>query len=92
MIYFPLMLLIWFLVATVAYVALSVYFKSLRREHLEKQWDGAPPDGAGVTERTDFIEAGMRSYHDSLRRRLILLVYVVPVIAVSIIIYIVNYR
>jgi hypothetical protein len=38
------------------------------------------------------VEKGMEAYHHSLRRWLILLVYVIPIITVAITVYVVNYN
>jgi len=72
---------------TVLYMLISVYSRSVRREKLEKQWD----EGEGTGEREAFIEEGMAAYRHSLRRKLIWGVYVVPIIAVSILIYVLNF-
>ena len=76
---------------TVFYLLISIYSRSLRREKLEKRWDADPPDGAGEAERDAYIEEGMRAYEHSLRRKLIVLVYVVPVIVVVVLIYLTNF-
>ena len=75
-----------FVVLSVAYLLLAIYFRSLRRENLEKEWDRGEGEGA----RQDYIDAGMAEYAHSLRRRLILLVYVLPLIAVVVIAWWVN--
>ena len=46
-------------------------------------------DGAG--ERADFVREGMDAYRNSLRRRLILLVFVLPVVAVAVVIWAINF-
>ncbi len=76
-----------FVVLTIVYVCLSLYSRARRRERLERQWE---EDGLEGDKRA-FIRAGLQEYDGSLRRKLILGVYVVPVAVVSIIIYIVNY-
>ena len=40
--------------------------------------------------RDDFVEAGMAAYQSGFRRKLILLVYVIPTIAVATLIYVIN--
>lgn len=74
------------LVLTVVYVLVGIYARSVRRERLEKEWDAGGVPG----EREAFIEQGMAAYAHSLRRRLILLVYVIPALAVAVIVYLVN--
>ncbi|MBW6505210.1 MAG: hypothetical protein K0B00_00515 [Rhodobacteraceae bacterium] len=73
---------------TVVYWLLAIYSRSTERERLEKKWDAGPPEGA--PDRDAFIEAGMAKYERSLRRKLIWLVYIVPLTVVAIIIYFVN--
>ena len=79
-----------FVAMTVFYWLVSVYSRSLRREKLENRWDAERHEGAGEAEREAYIEAGMRDYEHSLRRKLILLIYVVPIVVVAVIIYVVN--
>jgi Ca2+/Na+ antiporter len=76
-----------FLVLTLVYWLVSVYSRSLRREALEEEWEA----GDHAMDRAQFVEEGLRAYQGSLRRRLILLVYVVPAIVVPAIIYIMNF-
>lgn len=73
---------------TVVYWLLAIYARSTERERLEKHWDAAPPEGEA--DRDAYIAAGMAKYEKSLRRKLIWLVYIVPMAAVGVIIYIVN--
>ena len=72
---------------SVAYVAVSVYARSLRREELEKEWAEEGAEG----ERADFVAAGMRAYEGGLRRKLIWLVFIVPVALFCVTVYLVNY-
>lgn len=72
---------------TVVYVCLSLYSRSIRKEKLEKEWDEVVRTG----DRDDFVRAGLREYRGSLRRKLILGVYIVPLIAFAVIFYVVNF-
>lgn len=78
-----------FAAMTIMYVLLSIYSRSVERERLEKEWDaersGDDPDG-----RDTYIEAGMKTYEKSLRAKLIWLVYVIPTLAVLVLIYLTN--
>jgi len=74
---------------TVIYVMISLYSRSVRKENLENEWDTAP-DSDAPGARDAFIANGMAEYRGSLRRRLILLVYVVPVVLVTVITYLTN--
>ena len=76
-----------FVVLTVIYVCLSFYSRAVRREKLEAQWDDESREG----DKRAFVRAGLKEYDGSLRRRLILGVYVIPVVIVSTIVYVVNY-
>lgn len=76
-----------FIVLSIVYVCVSLYSRSVRREKLEEDWAKNPrPDMT----REEFIAEGMADYHASLRKRLLLLIYVVPTVAVGVIIYLIN--
>lgn len=79
---------------TVVYLALRVYLRSLERERLEKQFDAEQWDAergdAGPT-RDDYIRQGMARHARGLRLRLLWLVYILPLAAIAVTIYLVNY-
>ena len=75
---------------SIAYLLLSIYSRSVRREDLEKTWAADHPDGGDPDVRDAYIELGMKDYESSLRKKLILLVYVVPTIAVLVLLYLMN--
>ncbi len=77
-----------FVAMTVVYLLISVYSRSVRREHLEKRWDAEGMEG----DRDAFIAEGMRQYEKGLRRRLIRLVYVIPTVVILVLIYILNFQ
>lgn len=91
MIGFARLMVFWAVFAAVAYWALLIYSRSLRREALEKQWDAAPPEDASPETRKAFIERGMHAYEGSLRRKLLWGVIVLPFIAIGLLLYLVNY-
>jgi hypothetical protein len=70
------------------YLAVALYSRSVRREKLERDWDENPRPGQ---ERADFIREGLRAYEHSFRRHMIVLVYVVPIVAIGVILYVVNF-
>ncbi|MCP5071989.1 MAG: hypothetical protein GY947_01675 [Rhodobacteraceae bacterium] len=72
---------------SVIYVCLSWYSKSIRREKLEQEFDAGGIDG----ERDTFIAEGLKQYDGSLRKKLIWGVYIIPMIAVLIVIYVTNF-
>ena len=78
---------IGFVVLTVIYVSLSFYSRAVRRGKLEAEWDEEGMTG----DREAFIDEGLREYDHSLRRKLILGVYIVPVTLVILLIYFVNF-
>jgi hypothetical protein len=82
------LLIIGFLVLTVVYVSLSLYSRAVRRAKLETWYEeeGRPGD------RETYIEAGLKDYDTSLRRKLILGVYVVPLLLMCTIIYLTNFH
>ncbi len=87
------LLLAVLVIGLVFYALLSIYFRSLRREELEKHWDTRHPDHAGDSpERRAFIRRAMEGFSKTLRARLVALVLVLPLAAVAIIVFYVNYH
>ncbi|APZ52484.1 hypothetical protein [Salipiger abyssi] len=78
---------IGFVLLTVVYVALSLWSRSVRRRKLEQEWDEA--QGPGTRDR--FVEEGLKDYDHSLRRKLILGVYILPLCLMALIIYLTNF-
>mgnify|MGYP000398008637 CR=1 FL=1 len=76
-----------FLFLTVLYVCITYYSRSVRREKLEDWWDEEPVEG---TTRDAYIKEGMVKYESGLRKKLILLIFVIPPIVVGTIVYFVN--
>lgn len=81
------LLVFGFLALSVVYVCLSLYSRSVRRDKLEAEWDEEIKDG----DREAFVQEGLQDYDGSLRRKLILGVYVIPIGIVSFIIYATNF-
>ena len=82
-----------FVILTVVYLLVSVYSRSIRREKLEDAWDTDPArEGAEKDQRDAYIEAGMQAYRHGLRRKLIWLVYIIPMAVVLATVYAVNYQ
>ncbi len=77
-----------FIGLSVIYFLVSIYSRSVRREKLEKRFDA----GGVAGERDAYIEDGMRDYEKGLRKRLIWLVYIIPMVVVGVTIYLVNYQ
>ncbi|KGJ15416.1 hypothetical protein HGN31_12170 [Paracoccus sanguinis] len=75
------------------YVLISLYLRSLQRERLEETWDERHPDRAGDSpERRVFVRRSMVGFERTLRARLVALVFVLPTVALMVIIYFVNYH
>lgn len=72
-----------FIAMTVTYLLISIYSRSVRREKLEKRWVADHPDGGDPVARDTYIEDGMQQYHSGFRKKLILLVYVVPTVLIA---------
>ncbi len=79
-----------FLFLSVIYLAVAWYSRSVRHEKLEKEWDEDHPDGGDRAKRQTFITQGMIDYNDSIRPKLLLLIYIVPMLFVGAILYITN--
>ena len=77
---------------TLIYVVVGIYFRSVRREDLEKEWDSTPSnEGLPTSDRKAFIEAGMRNYEKGLKKRLLWLIYILPVCAFIATVYVINW-
>ena len=79
-----------FLILSVLYLCITLYSRSIRREKLENEWDENPRENATAEKRASFIKDGMAKYESGLRKKLIVLVYVIPPIVVGTIIYSIN--
>jgi len=83
--------LLAFAILTAVYLLVSLYSRSVRREKLEKAWDSDPDKiTADVADREAYIRAGMETYRHGLRRKLIWLVYIIPMVVVLATVYGVN--
>ena len=78
---------IGFVVLTIIYVSLSFYSRAVRRGKLEAEWDEEGMTG----DKEAWVDEGLEDYDGSLRRKLILGVYIVPVTLVMLLIYFVNF-
>ena len=75
-------------VLTVIYIAVSIYSRSVRRRKLAERWDSKD---VLTVDRDTFIRRGLERYDRSLRRKLILGVYIVPLTVIAILIYVTNF-
>ncbi len=76
------------IVLTVVYVSLSLYSRARRRDKLERQWEEDGREG----DKRAFVKAGLVEYDGSLRRKLILGVYIVPLGLIAFIVYALNFQ
>lgn len=81
------LVLLGFVFLTVIYIALSLYSRAVRKSKLRKKWY----DGKQLVDRDTFVKRGLERYDGSIRRKLILGVYVVPMVVVAVIIYLTNF-
>ncbi|MDU8910839.1 hypothetical protein [Aestuariicoccus sp. MJ-SS9] len=79
--------IVGFIVLTIVYVVLSLYSRSVRRGKLEAQWDEEGMTG----DKDAFVREGLEDYDGSLRRKLILGVYVIPLCLITLVIYLTNF-
>ncbi|MGB3688571.1 MAG: hypothetical protein WBA02_04635 [Jannaschia helgolandensis] len=75
------------IVLTIVYWALVFYFRAGERDRLEAEWVAKQPP---LPQHT-YVENGIRDYRRSLRRKLLWGVYIVPIGAILLLIYLVNY-
>ncbi len=81
------LLVVGFLVLTVVYICLSLYSRAMRRAKLRTWWVEAGRPG----DEESYVEKGLAEYDGSLRRKLILGVYVVPLCLMGLILYLTNF-
>lgn len=81
------LVIILLIVLTIIYVSLSLYSRARRREKLEEQWRA----DLMVGDREAWVKEQLDIYDSSLRRKLILGVYVVPIVGIAVMIYVQNF-
>lgn len=81
------LIVVGFVVLTVIYVCLSYYSRAVRKDKLRRKWDEDIRQG----DREAYVARGLKLYQQSLRRKLLWGVYVVPIVSVAIVIYLVNF-
>ncbi len=82
------LMVIGFVILTIIYVSLSFYSRAVRRGKLKTWWEEEGRPG----ELDAYVEKGLAEYDGSLRRKLILGVYIVPICVVTLIIYFTNFH
>ena len=81
------LMFILLIVQAIAYVVLSLYSRSVRKGKLEAAWEEEQLTG----DRDAFIQKGLKDYDGSIRRKLILAVFIVPQLAIGVLIYVTNF-
>ena len=81
------LILILLVVLTAVYAAVSLYSREMRRMKLKRRWK----DKGLTGDRAAFIQRGLRQYDRSFRRKLILLVYILPLGAIALLVYVINF-
>ncbi|EEB84647.1 hypothetical protein [Roseobacter sp. GAI101] len=81
------LIVVGFVVLTIIYVGLSLYSRRVRRGKLRRKWQNGPR----LVDMDSFVRRGLRKYDTSIRRKLILGVYIIPVCLVILIIYLTNF-
>jgi len=76
-----------FLALVVIYVLMSIYSKSVYRENLEKKWEAEVKTG----DRDAYVAKGMQDYQSSLRKKLVWLVFIIPIVVVTGLVYVINF-
>jgi len=86
---FPLVRLLFVLliVLTVVYVLLSLYSRAVRKAKLKQHWK----QKGLTTDRDAYVRRGLKKYDGSIRRKLILLVYIIPLGAIALLVYVMNF-
>ncbi|MEO0675948.1 MAG: hypothetical protein AAFR53_05130 [Pseudomonadota bacterium] len=77
-------------ISTILYISISIYSRAVRRQKLERQWQA----DLMVGNRDAWLRQELAKYDRSLRRRLILLVYALPLAFlafISIMLYVQNF-
>lgn len=76
------------IILTVIYVVVSIWSRQVRRRKLGERWD---QKDVLTVDRETFIERGLQKYDNSIRRKLILGVYIVPLSLIAVLVYVTNF-
>lgn len=80
------MIILWLVVLPLVHWIVAVYARSVRREALEREFD----DGGEAGTREEYIASGLQAYEHSLKKKILVLVYILPLMAVVAIAWAVN--
>lgn len=76
------------IILTMVYIVVSVWSRNVRRRKLEERWD---KKDILTVDRDAFVQRGLEKYDRSFRRKLILLVYILPLGAIAVMVYVSNF-
>lgn len=74
-----------FVLLSIAYVSVLFYARAVQKDRLEAKWEASPQG-----DRDSFVRAGLDATRQSLRRKLILGVYIIPSLLLVTLIYLTN--
>lgn len=81
-----------FAVLTVIYLALSLYNRWAERRRLAAEFDRRRAEhGGGAVGREAFVGEGMRAYERSLKRKLLLGVYLIPLGVIALLVVVAQF-
>ena len=81
------LLILLFFALSIIYIIVSIRSRQIRKRKLRSEWREKGQVGA----EEDFLREGLADYDSSLRKKLILLVYIVPLAVIAYIVYAVNF-
>lgn len=81
------LLILLFFALSILYIIISIRSRQIRKRKLRSEWREKGQVGA----EEDFLREGLADYDSSLRKKLILLVYIVPLAVIAYIVYAVNF-
>lgn len=82
------LVVVGFAILSVIYIGLSIYSRRIRRGKLRQKWRNGPR----LVDMDSFVQRGLKKYDNSIRRKLILGVYIIPVGLVVLIVYLTNFN
>lgn len=77
-----------FVILTLFYWIIALWSRSVRKEKLEEAWDASDQS----QDRDEYVQSGLSEYERGFRRKLIWLVYVIPLVIIIGLIYVTNFR
>lgn len=88
MIAFLRMLIPLLIVLGVIYAIASLRARARAKDRLEDDWDSS----GGIGDQDDFVDQGLDAYENSFRRKILLAIFVVPLLLIALMVYLTNYR